>query len=133
MRPKSFYKISIKLIIKHTWFSVRPKSLLSSTRRPTVKYLFRENSVSNERTWSCENAVRGRFRCSVGLYDFGAKTKIIKFGRNNGHKKLQKMYHFCKFGKLRHTFCHLISYTVSERIGDTTPLGPEWGHWKIRF
>lgn len=45
-----------------TWFSVKPSSLLSSTRLLTVRYLLRANSPSRQRTWSCEKAVRGRLR-----------------------------------------------------------------------
>ena len=51
-------------LILITWFSVRPRSLDSSTLRPTVRYLLRPNSVSSDRTWSCEKAVLGRFRHS---------------------------------------------------------------------
>ena len=63
-----------------TWFSVRPSSLLNSTLLPTVRYLFLANSFSRLRTWSWENAVRGRFLWIFINSSFPRKKFKFRFG-----------------------------------------------------
>ena len=99
------------IIVIISWFSVNPSFLLSSTRRPTVKYLsnkFRQNSDSKLWTWSCENA--GRTSPSRWKMIYFLKTKKIKWGRAPSESTLPYQNSFVKMTSLFPTldlFFHL--------------------------